>query len=85
MIFLKRETFQSSKVNRWSMFTKIVLFLISTYKKFLSPFLETIFGKACRFNPTCSEYAHQSISKFGIIKGGKLSLKRLVKCQPFSE
>ena len=67
------------------MITKFVLLVISGYKKFLSPALEMIFGKACRYNPTCSEYAYQSISKFGIIQGGKLSLTRLLKCQPFGQ
>lgn len=37
----------------------------------------------CRFTPTCSVYAAQAIKKYGVIKGGWLSLKRLSKCHPF--
>ncbi len=37
----------------------------------------------CRFTPTCSTYAAEAIKKYGIIKGGWLSLKRLSKCHPF--
>jgi len=42
------------------------------------------FGHSCRFLPTCSEYAYQAIVKYGILRGGLLSLKRIIKCQPFS-
>ena len=51
------------------------------YQIFLSPFL----GKNCRFNPTCSVYASQAIVKYGVLKGSYLSIKRLIKCHPFSK
>ncbi|MFH0942719.1 MAG: membrane protein insertion efficiency factor YidD [Candidatus Beckwithbacteria bacterium] len=38
---------------------------------------------ACRFSPTCSAYSYQAIDKYGILKGGLLSLKRIFKCHPF--
>lgn len=38
---------------------------------------------ACRFYPSCSVYAIEAISSFGLIEGGYLTLKRLLKCQPF--
>ena len=47
----------------------------------LSPF----FGKNCRFNPSCSNYANQALTKYGIIKGSYLSIRRLCKCHPFSK
>ncbi len=58
---------------------KTVLLGLSVYKKFLSPLLPP----ACRYVPTCSEYAVQAITKYGLIKGGCKSVLRLVKCNPF--
>ncbi|MBI44991.1 MAG: membrane protein insertion efficiency factor YidD [Candidatus Marinimicrobia bacterium] len=62
----------------------VVLFfilLIKAYQFFLSPFL----GKNCRFNPTCSVYASQAIVKYGAVKGSYISIKRLIRCHPFSK
>jgi len=56
------------------------LLLLRFYKKWISPFLP----KACRFYPTCSEYAMQSIEKYGILKGIFLSFRRVLRCHPFS-
>ena len=53
--------------------------LIKFYKIFLSPFL----GANCRYIPTCSDYAIQSIEQKGIIKGLYYSFKRILKCHPF--
>ena len=61
------------------MIKKILLFLIKIYQKIISP----IFGKRCRFYPTCSEYSRQAITKYGAIKGTYLSIKRILKCHPF--
>ena len=57
------------------------ILLIKIYRIFLSPFL----GKNCRFNPTCSVYASEAITKYGITKGSYLSVRRLMKCHPFSK
>ena len=57
------------------------ILLIKIYQICLSPFL----GKNCRFNPTCSVYANEAIAKYGPIKGSYLSVKRLIKCHPFSK
>jgi putative membrane protein insertion efficiency factor len=40
---------------------------------------------ACRYVPSCSNYAIGAISKYGLIKGGWLTLKRIVRCNPWSE
>ena len=56
----------------------ILLFPLYFYRYFISP----IIGPRCRFVPTCSEYAIESIQKYGFIKGGKLSVKRIIKCHP---
>lgn len=58
---------------------KSVLFFISLYKKAISP----LFPPSCRFYPSCSAYAYTAIEKYGVIKGGYLSVKRLLKCHPF--
>jgi putative membrane protein insertion efficiency factor len=56
----------------------IVLFLIRSYKKLLSP----LFGQHCRFFPSCSNYAYEAIDKHGLVKGLYLGIKRLLKCHP---
>lgn len=57
------------------------LFLLRVYKYAISPLLPP----ACRFTPTCSEYAADAIAKYGFLKGSALGLKRLSRCHPFSE
>jgi len=55
------------------------VFLINVYQKYIS----NLFGKKCRFYPTCSEYTKQAIDKYGIIKGSFKRIKRILKCHPF--
>lgn len=52
---------------------------IKSYRYFLKPLL----GYRCRFFPSCSEYAHTAIARFGALKGSYLTLLRLLRCQPF--
>ncbi len=59
---------------------RILLMAIVLYQKWLSPFFPT----ACRYYPTCSDYAHRAISLYGWHKGGYLALKRLMSCHPWS-
>ncbi|MGB0444512.1 MAG: membrane protein insertion efficiency factor YidD [Porticoccaceae bacterium] len=54
---------------------------IKLYQWLISPLL----GPSCRFHPTCSHYAIEAIEKHGVFKGGYLSVRRLIKCQPFHE
>lgn len=56
-----------------------ILWFIRFYRKNISPNRPP----CCRFIPTCSEYAMEAVEKYGAIKGGWLSLKRFLKCQPF--
>ena len=58
---------------------KALIALIRFYKRFLSPMLPS----ACRFSPTCSEYAMEAIGKYGALKGGYLAARRLLRCHPF--
>jgi len=57
----------------------LILKFIKLYQNYLSPLL----GPSCRFHPTCSEYALQAIENFGVIKGGFLAIKRILKCNPW--
>lgn len=60
---------------------KIMGFLIRGYRYCLSPFL----GQNCRFYPSCSFYAEEALTTYGVIKGSFLSLRRLLKCHPWHE
>lgn len=60
------------------MMRAIALGLLHIYKRLISPLLPP----ACRFYPTCSEYAAQAIAKHGVLRGGILAARRLVKCHP---
>ncbi|MAJ14492.1 MAG: membrane protein insertion efficiency factor YidD [SAR116 cluster bacterium] len=59
----------------------IILYLIKGYKILISPYI----GTNCRFLPTCSDYAHEAIMNKGIVKGGFLAIKRLIKCHPWGK
>ncbi len=58
-----------------------LIFLIRIYQWVISP----LFPSSCRFNPTCSVYAIDAITKFGIFKGVLLAIKRILKCNPWGE
>ena len=55
--------------------------LIRGYRRFVSPLL----GQNCRYNPTCSAYALESISRYGAAKGGWIAVKRIGRCHPFRD
>lgn len=57
--------------------------ILKFYKKIISPILERLFGKACRFTPTCSEYTIEALGKFGAAKGLSLGFRRVLKCHPW--
>ena len=65
------------------MLNKIIIFpfvlFIRVYQLIISPML----GSNCRFIPTCSEYAMESLKEYGLIKGIFLSIKRIGKCHPW--
>ncbi len=59
----------------------LLLGLIHSYRILISP----LFPPSCRFHPTCSQYALEAIARYGSIKGGWLTAKRIVRCHPWSE
>ena len=56
-----------------------VLAGIRLYQLLISP----LFPPCCRFQPTCSRYAYDAVARFGVRRGGWLTLKRIVRCHPF--
>ena len=68
--------FSSSLVMKY-----ICIKLIKLYQRFISPLL----GNRCRFYPTCSQYALDAISKYGVLKGVFISFKRIMRCHPFNK
>jgi uncharacterized protein len=53
--------------------------LVRVYQYAISP----LFGRRCRYFPTCSEYTVDAIQKFGAVKGGWLGVKRICRCHPW--
>ena len=58
---------------------QLFLFVIRFYQRHISPGLPP----RCIFVPTCSQYAYEAISKYGVLRGGWLALRRLLRCHPF--
>lgn len=57
----------------------LLLFVIRGYRLIFSPWV----GGQCRFHPTCSVYAEQAISQFGVWRGLWLAVRRIGKCHPW--
>jgi len=57
----------------------VVLHLLRAYKWLLSPLLPP----ACRYVPTCSEYAMEAAERHGVLRGGAMALWRVLRCHPF--
>lgn len=57
----------------------IFIFIIRIYQYTLSPLL----GASCRYEPSCSQYGIESLKKHGVFKGGYLTIKRIISCNPW--
>jgi putative membrane protein insertion efficiency factor len=57
---------------------RLLIAALRFYKRWVSPLL----GPRCRFVPTCSEYSMEAIARFGALRGGWLTAKRLGRCHP---
>jgi putative membrane protein insertion efficiency factor len=57
---------------------RAALALLRTYKAVVSP----MFGPACRYVPSCSEYAMEAVEQHGAIKGGWMALRRVLRYDP---
>lgn len=58
-----------------------MILIIKVYRKYISPLKRP----CCRFYPTCSQYALDAISKYGVLKGSFMSIKRILRCNPFNQ
>lgn len=58
----------------------VALYLLRAYKWAISPMLPA----ACRYVPTCSEYAMEAVERFGALRGGWMALLRVLRCHPFA-
>ena len=68
------------RTSRAGFSSRIVIALLTFYKRWISPLLPP----ACRFYPTCSEYAMQAVHRHGVFRGGRLAAWRLLRCNPFT-
>ena len=68
----------NSEQVRLSWIRRLVIQLIRIYQAVLAPTL----GPACRFEPSCSMYSIEAISRYGVMRGSWLSLRRLARCNP---
>jgi len=58
----------------------VVLYMLRAYKWAISP----LFLPACRYVPTCSEYAMEAVERYGALRGGFMAVARLLRCHPFT-
>ena len=57
----------------------ILIFFVRAYQSVISPLLPP----ACRYYPSCSNYALESLEKYGAWRGGSLAVRRILRCHPF--
>ena len=60
---------------------RVVLRAIRVYQLVFSP----MYAGSCRFVPSCSDYGYQAIEKYGIIRGGAMTVWRILRCNPFNK
>ena len=56
--------------------------IVAIYRAAISPVIHALNGPACRFEPSCSEYARDAIAEYGIIRGGIMAVWRVARCNP---
>ena len=64
----------------------LVCKILRGYKLIISPIIHTIAGPGagCRFEPTCSEYFAEAVQKHGVLRGTRLGVGRICRCNPWS-
>jgi len=60
---------------------EFLVFLVKFYRKSISPLKRP----CCRFYPSCSQYALEALEKYGVLKGGFMAIKRILRCNPFNK
>ena len=59
--------------------TLAVLWTIRAYQRWVSPG----FGSVCRYEPSCSEYAHEAVERYGVFRGSGMAMRRVSRCHPW--
>ncbi|MGH2694475.1 MAG: membrane protein insertion efficiency factor YidD [Actinomycetota bacterium] len=59
---------------------RVLVFVIGLYRRLLSP----LFGRHCRYEPTCSAYALEAIRSYGAVRGAGLAVRRIARCHPWA-
>jgi len=59
---------------------QLVVLLLRAYRAVISP----LYGPTCRFYPSCSEYALVAVDRHGVLRGGRLAVWRLLRCNPWN-
>lgn len=59
----------------------VALWMLREYKRWVSP----AFPPACRYVPTCSEYAWEAVERYGVVRGGMMAAGRLLRCHPLAK
>lgn len=70
---------QAARSEQPGLISRALLLLLRGYKRWLSPVLP----RACRFEPSCSEYARLAIIKYGALRGSLKAIGRVLRCHPF--
>jgi putative membrane protein insertion efficiency factor len=55
---------------------------VDAYRAIISPVIVAAMGPACRYQPTCSEYAREAVAKYGLGRGGLMAIGRIMRCRP---
>lgn len=58
---------------------QVAVFLVKGYQYLISPWL----GTRCRFEPSCSHYAIEALQTYGMLRGGAMACRRLMRCHPW--
>lgn len=61
--------------------TKIALLLIRGYQRFISPWTPP----SCIYQPSCSQYGYEAIQRHGVLRGGRLAARRILRCHPWAQ
>ena len=66
-------------LDKLSIMKYVLIFLVNVYRKLISPLKKP----CCRFYPTCSQYAVEALRIHGAVKGSYLTVRRILRCNPF--
>jgi uncharacterized protein len=62
--------------------TQFAFGILRIYRAVVSPMIMGLYGPACRFEPSCSQYAYQAMAAYGVMRGGAMAARRLARCHP---